>query len=155
VHEYASGLTSTPKDELFCSCKCRKFIGQNEVKICKLWSQNFKFLGQNIGCPNYHHIQVIHKAKKRLRWWPIFSLWTPTNWEVTSWIRWHDTVLQFLIDFTKFFNTPLNLSWMQLNNSDFCCETVPFNMNLLVDLSYANFFQSCKCSGSITENRRW
>ena len=28
-------------------------------------------------------------------------------------------------------------------------------MNLLVDQSYANYFQSCKCPGSITENRRW
>jgi len=36
VHEYASGLTLTPKVELFCSCKRRKFIGQNKVKICKL-----------------------------------------------------------------------------------------------------------------------
>jgi len=36
VHEYTSGLTSTPKAELFCSCKCRKFIGQNKVKICEL-----------------------------------------------------------------------------------------------------------------------
>jgi len=29
-------------------------MGQNEVKICKLWSQNFKFLGQKIGYPNDH-----------------------------------------------------------------------------------------------------
>ena len=36
VHEYASGLTSTPKAELFCSWKRRQFIGQNKVKICKL-----------------------------------------------------------------------------------------------------------------------
>jgi len=36
VHEYASGLNSTPKAELFCSCKRRKFIGQNKVKISKL-----------------------------------------------------------------------------------------------------------------------
>jgi len=36
VHEYASGLTSTSKVELFCSCKSRKFIGRNKVKICKL-----------------------------------------------------------------------------------------------------------------------
>jgi len=33
VHEYASGLTSTPKTELFCSCKRRKFTGWNKVKI--------------------------------------------------------------------------------------------------------------------------
>jgi len=33
VYEYAFGLTSTPKDEIFCSCKRRKFIGQNKVKI--------------------------------------------------------------------------------------------------------------------------
>jgi len=26
VHEYTSGLTSTPKAELFCSCKRRKFV---------------------------------------------------------------------------------------------------------------------------------
>jgi len=25
-HEYASKLTTTPKAELVCSCKCRKFI---------------------------------------------------------------------------------------------------------------------------------
>jgi len=36
VHEYISGLTSTPKAELFCSCKRWKFIRQNKVKICKL-----------------------------------------------------------------------------------------------------------------------
>jgi len=36
VHQYVSGLTSTPKAELFCSCKRRKFIGRNKVKICKL-----------------------------------------------------------------------------------------------------------------------
>jgi len=53
VHEYTSALTSTPKAELFCSCKRRKFIGQNKAKICKLESQNFKFLGQKIGCPTY------------------------------------------------------------------------------------------------------
>jgi len=35
VHEYTSGLTSTRKAELFCSCKCCKFIGQNKVKIFK------------------------------------------------------------------------------------------------------------------------
>jgi len=45
VHEYASGLTSTPAAELFCCCKRRKFIGQNKVKI-------FKFLGQKIGYPS-------------------------------------------------------------------------------------------------------
>jgi len=28
VHEYASELTATPKAELFCSCKRRKYIGQ-------------------------------------------------------------------------------------------------------------------------------
>jgi len=33
MHEYASGLTSTPKGKLFCSCKRRKFIGQKKVKI--------------------------------------------------------------------------------------------------------------------------
>ena len=33
VHEYASGLTTTPKAELFCCCKPRKFIGQNKVKF--------------------------------------------------------------------------------------------------------------------------
>jgi len=48
VHGYVSGLTSTPKTELFCSCKRRKFIGQNKVKIFKLLSQNFKFLGQKL-----------------------------------------------------------------------------------------------------------
>jgi len=36
VHEYTSGLTSTSKAELFCSCKRRKFIAQNKVKTCKL-----------------------------------------------------------------------------------------------------------------------
>jgi len=33
MHKYASGLTSTPKAELFCSCKHRKFVGQSKVKI--------------------------------------------------------------------------------------------------------------------------
>jgi len=37
VHEYASGLTSTPKAELFCNCKRRKFIGQNKVKILRFY----------------------------------------------------------------------------------------------------------------------
>jgi len=50
-------------------------------------------------------------------------------------------------------HTPSNLSGTQLNNADFYCETVPSNVNLLVDQSYANHFQSWKCSGSITENR--
>jgi len=54
MHEYASGVTSTAKAELFCRCKHRKFIGQNKVKICKLWSQNFKILGEKIGCPNHY-----------------------------------------------------------------------------------------------------
>jgi len=36
VNECTSGLTSTPKAESFCSCKRRKFIGQNKVKIYKL-----------------------------------------------------------------------------------------------------------------------
>jgi len=36
VHEYVSGLTSTPKAEPFCSWKRIKYIGQNKVKICKL-----------------------------------------------------------------------------------------------------------------------
>jgi len=36
VHEYTSGLISTHKAELFCSCKRRKCIGQKKVKICKL-----------------------------------------------------------------------------------------------------------------------
>jgi len=29
-------------------------ICQNKVKICKLYSQNFKFSGQKIGCPSHH-----------------------------------------------------------------------------------------------------
>jgi len=36
VHEYVSGLTSTPEAELICSCKVRKCIGLNKVKISKL-----------------------------------------------------------------------------------------------------------------------
>jgi len=35
VHEYASGLISTPKAGLFSSCKRRKFIGQIKVKNFK------------------------------------------------------------------------------------------------------------------------
>jgi len=35
-YEYDSELATTPKAELFCSCKRRKFIGQSNVKICKL-----------------------------------------------------------------------------------------------------------------------
>ena len=50
-HKCASALTSAPKAELLCSFKCRKFIGQNKVKICNLLSQNFKFLSQKICCP--------------------------------------------------------------------------------------------------------
>ena len=53
VHECTSGLTATPKVELFCSCERRKFICQNKVKICKLWSQKFKFLVQKYGCPSH------------------------------------------------------------------------------------------------------
>jgi len=34
--------------------------------------------------------------------------------------------------------TRSNLSGTQLNNSDFYCEAVPCNVNLLVDQSYAN-----------------
>jgi len=36
VHEHASGKTSTPKAELICSWKRKKFTGKNEVKIYKL-----------------------------------------------------------------------------------------------------------------------
>ena len=53
MHEYASKLTTTPKAELFYSCKRRKLIGQNEVKINKLLSQNFNFLSQKISFPSY------------------------------------------------------------------------------------------------------
>jgi len=63
VHEYASGLTSTPKAELFCSCKRRKFRGQNKVKIDKLLSQNFKFLGQKIGCLSCYLISVLESRQ--------------------------------------------------------------------------------------------
>ena len=52
-------------------------------------------------------------------------------------------------------HTPSNLSRTQLNNYDFYWETVPCNVNVLVDQSYAIYFQSCKCSGRTTENRRW
>jgi len=31
-----------------------KLIGQNEVKIYKLQSENFKFFGQQFGCPTGH-----------------------------------------------------------------------------------------------------
>jgi len=34
VHEYATGLTSPPKDELIC--KCRNFTRQDKVKIFKV-----------------------------------------------------------------------------------------------------------------------
>ena len=59
LHEYASGLTSTPKTELFCSCKWRKFIGQNKIKISKLQNQNFKFLSQKIRCSS-HNLRTIN-----------------------------------------------------------------------------------------------
>jgi len=36
MNEYASGLTSTRKAELFCNCKHRKFIGQIKVKNYQL-----------------------------------------------------------------------------------------------------------------------
>jgi len=52
-------------------------------------------------------------------------------------------------------HAPSNLSGKQWKNFDFYCETVPCNVNLLVDQRYANYFQSCKCSGSITEKWRW
>jgi len=32
--------------------KTLKILGQNKVKICELYSQNFVFLGQKIGCPS-------------------------------------------------------------------------------------------------------
>jgi len=35
MDEYAGGLISTPKAELFCSCKHRKFIDQNKAKFYK------------------------------------------------------------------------------------------------------------------------
>ena len=41
MHEHASGLTATPKGVLFCSCKCRKFIGQNKVKILSFQVKEF------------------------------------------------------------------------------------------------------------------
>jgi len=34
--KYASGLTATPKAELFCRCKRRKSIWQNKVKSFEL-----------------------------------------------------------------------------------------------------------------------
>jgi len=36
VHEYACELNKKPKAELFCTCKRRKIISQNTVKICEL-----------------------------------------------------------------------------------------------------------------------
>jgi len=44
VHQDVSQLTSTLKAEFFYSCKRRKFIGQNKVKMCKLQTQNLKSL---------------------------------------------------------------------------------------------------------------
>jgi len=41
MNEYVSGLTSTPKAELFCNCKRRKCIGQNKVKIYVFRSENW------------------------------------------------------------------------------------------------------------------
>ena len=45
MHEYTSGSTSTPKAELFCSCKRRKFIGQEKSKFVnyKVKILSFKF----------------------------------------------------------------------------------------------------------------
>jgi len=59
VHKYASGLTSTSKAELFCSCKCRKFIGQNKVK---------KLVALVMTCPlnttnEYYHISIQSTAQ--------------------------------------------------------------------------------------------
>ena len=36
MHGHTSGLTWEPNTELFCSCKGRRFIGLNKVKVCKL-----------------------------------------------------------------------------------------------------------------------
>jgi len=42
VHEYASGLTSTPKAELFCSCVTIKSKYVNyKVKILSFWVKNW------------------------------------------------------------------------------------------------------------------
>jgi len=43
VHKCTSGLTSTPKVELFYCCKRWKFIGQNKVKICTTFVLSFSF----------------------------------------------------------------------------------------------------------------
>ena len=43
MHKCTSGLTSTPKAELFCCCKRWKFIGQNKVKICTTFVLSFSF----------------------------------------------------------------------------------------------------------------
>jgi len=123
--------------------------------LLKLQNKIWLWRWEKIARDNIITTFKLFKKKKKLRRWPIFSLWTPTNWELTSLIRWRDRVLHFWVDCTKFFNTPSNLSGTQLNNSDLYCEIVPCKVNLLVDQSYANYFQSFKCSGSITENRRW
>jgi len=34
------------------NCKRGKLIGQNKVKVCQPQSENYKFLGQNVDCPN-------------------------------------------------------------------------------------------------------
>ena len=58
MHEYAFGLTSTPKAEIFYSSKRRKFIVQNKVKISKLQSQNFTFLAQKLVAIIIRHQQL-------------------------------------------------------------------------------------------------
>jgi len=52
-----------------------------------------------------------------------------------------------------FQHTPSNLSGMQLNNSDFYCETVPYNVNLLVGQSYANY-QWCSRDHNLRDQDR-
>jgi len=44
-------------------------IGQNKVKICKLWSQKFKFLDQRVGCPSYEFVRVGINYKAILMKW--------------------------------------------------------------------------------------
>jgi len=73
----------------------------------------------------------------------------------------HENFLLMLLQFcssecTKFCNTHRQI--YRGRNSTIMirfCETVPCNVNLQIDPRCANYFQSCKCSGSITENRRW
>jgi len=65
MHEYAFEFAKTLKAQWYCSCKRRKFVSQDTVKICKLQSHNFKISGQTISCLTDLPLAVHIREKKR------------------------------------------------------------------------------------------